>query len=266
MWNPLDGQLPSPPLEPMLRKLRQWRNLDDQEQQAVLALPCRVETIERDQSIVRKGDRPQYACLLIAGFAIGYRIVTDGSRSISALHMRGDMVDLQNTLLRNADNSVQTLSRCTIGLVPRDAIRDVAFAYPNVGMALWHDTFVDASILREWIANNARRKALARIAHLLCEIGLRLESAGLGDRHTYELPMTQEQLADCTGLTAVHVNRMIGELQARGGITRTLGHVAIVDWDRLSMISDFQDTYLHLPRPPASPVPDRVVDFPDSHS
>jgi CRP-like cAMP-binding protein len=205
------------------------------------------------QYIVREGDRPTHSCVIISGFAFRQKVVADGGRSISAIHMRGDMVDLQNSLLGFADHSVQALDRCSVGFIPRAAVKELAFAMPNVGMAMWYDTLVDASIFREWIANIARRNAAARIAHLLCEFGVRLEAAGLGAKLAYELPMTQEQLADCTGLTSVHVNRTLKLLEAAGDITRSVRHVAIADWQKISATGDFQSEYLHLRNPTLQP-------------
>jgi CRP-like cAMP-binding protein len=112
---------------------------------------------------------------------------------------------------------------------------------------LWFDAFVEASIFRERIANIARRDARARVAHLLCELGVRLEAAGLGDKLAFKLPMTQENLGDCTGLTSVHVNRTLKGLQLSGDITRSMRDVAIADWDKLSRTADFDEGYLHLP-------------------
>lgn len=238
----------SHPLQPMLRKLQQWQALEPADQQAVLALPHRVERAEAGRHIVREGDLPKHSCLLVTGFAYRHKILADGSRSISAIQMRGDMVDLQNSLLRLADHNVQAMTHCTLAFIPREAILELAFAYPRVGMAMWYDTLVDASIFREWIANVARRKAISAVAHLLCEMGVRLEAAGLGAKLYYEMPMTQDQLADCTGLTAVHVNRTLHALEASGDISRSVRRVAIADWNKISTTADFRSAYLHLPR------------------
>ena len=116
-----------------------------------------------------------------------------------------------------------------------------------IGQALWYDTLVDGSIFREWIANVGRRDARTRIAHLLCEFALRLEAAGLGNHIDWELPMTQEQLADCTGLTPIHVNRMLKVLDKDGLISRTRRAVTVNDWKALARAGDFQSAYLHLP-------------------
>jgi CRP-like cAMP-binding protein len=161
--------------------------------------------------------------------------------------MKGDIVDLQNSLLGVADHSVQALTDTDVAMIPREAIQQLAFDRPKVGMAMWYDTLVDGSIFREWIANVGRRDAYTRIAHLLCEFSLRLEVAGLGEATDYELPMTQEQIADCTGLTPVHVNRTMKVLEAEKLISRKSSRaIAIADWRKLADAGDFDSNYLHL--------------------
>jgi CRP-like cAMP-binding protein len=111
---------------------------------------------------------------------------------------------------------------------------------------MWYETRVDASIFREWTLNVGRRDARTRAAHMLCEFALRLEIAGLGERCNYELPMTQEQLADALGLTPVHTNRTLMSLGEDRLISRTQRSVRINDWPELMAVGDFDPAYLHL--------------------
>ena len=112
---------------------------------------------------------------------------------------------------------------------------------------MWLDTLVDGSIFREWIANVGRRDARTRIAHILCEFGLRLKHAGLGEETGYTLPMTQEQLGDATGLTSVHINRTLKSLEAERLIERISPRsITIGDWKKLAEVGDFDSHYLHL--------------------
>ena len=111
---------------------------------------------------------------------------------------------------------------------------------------MWIDTLIDASIFREWIMNVGRRDARERLAHIFCEFALRLESAGMGSTTGYELPMTQEQLADATGLTAVHVNRTLKAMDAEGLIKRERRFILIPDWEKLRTVAGFSELYLHL--------------------
>jgi CRP-like cAMP-binding protein len=234
-------------LAPMLRKLSKWSSFDEQDQQAVLALPHETRSIGKGNYIVRDGDKPKRSCVLLSGFAYRHKMVGNGGRQILALHMSGDVVDLQNSLLRIADHDVQALTDAEVAFIPADAIRELAFSRPTVGMAMWYDTLVDASVHREWTANVGRRDARTRMAHLLCEFGVRLHDAGLGSLCSYEIPMTQEQLADATGLTSVHVNRTLKGLDKDGLTRRTLRSVSISDWDTLARAGDFDTRYLHLP-------------------
>ena len=150
--------------------------------------------LKAGQYIVWDGDRPQNSCLLISGYAYRHKHAGNGGRQIMSIHMKGDIVDLQNSLLGLADHNVQMLTAGEVAMIPVECMRDIAFRHPNVGMAMWYETLVEGSIFREWILNIGRRNARTRIAHLLCEFAMRLEVAELGEHFAYELPITQEQL------------------------------------------------------------------------
>ena len=237
----------SSPLEPMLRKLEYRGRFSADDRAALLTLPHRLKRMEQHDYIVRDGDIAENACVLLSGFSVRQKIVGNGYRQIVSIHMKGEIVDLQNSLLKIADHSVQMLAAGQIAMIPREEITRIAFERPEIGRAMWLDTLVDGSIFREWIANVGRRDARTRVAHLLCEFSLRLKLAGLGEQTNYELPMTQEQLADSTGLTPVHINRTIKLLEAEQLIERTSARsIVIGDWRKLADAGDFQSGYLHL--------------------
>jgi CRP-like cAMP-binding protein len=234
-------------LEPLLRKLESRQKLDASDREAVLALPHKIKLLKRHDYIVREGDRAGRSYVLLSGFAVRNKIVGEGHRQIVGLHMDGDPVGLQNSILGIADHSVQMLTAGKIAMIPREEIDRIVTDRPAVARAMWLDTLVDGAILEEWVTNVGRRNARARLAHMLCEFALRLKLAGLGERTNYELPMTQEQLGDATGLTAVHINRTIKSLEADGLIARTSARFIVIgDWRTLAEAADFQSTYLHL--------------------
>lgn len=234
-------------LEPMARKLAYRVKLDAADHAAILALPCTLRTIERNHFIVRERETTTHSCVMLSGFSVRSKLVGNGNRQIVAIHMKGEMVDLQNSLLEVADHSVQALTATRIAMIPRQEIVRLAAERPNVGRAMWIDTLVEGSISREWTTNVGRRDARTRLAHLLCEFSLRLKVAGLAEENGYELPMTQEQLGDATGLTSVHVNRTIKALEAEGLIERTTPRsIQIGDWRKLAAVGDFDANYLHL--------------------
>ena len=236
-----------PALMPMLRKLRLWVNLDAADEQALLDLPHTVATVERNKAVVREGDRVSHCWLVLSGFCVRLKYVGTGGRQIVSIHMKGDLVDLQNALLGVADHTVQTLTACKMAKLPIQSIRHLTDTCPAIKDALWNDTLVDGSIHREWVANVGRRDAPTRIAHLLCEFALKLEAVNLGEQLDYELPMTQDQLADATGLTPVHVNRVLQGLEKDGLIERAAPKsVVIGNWKRLAAFGDFRPDYMHL--------------------
>jgi CRP-like cAMP-binding protein len=237
----------------MLKKLAYWHPLEKSDEQALLALPHRIRDISPHHYIVREREAATHCCIMLSGFSVRHKIVGAGARQILSIHMKGDIVDLQNSVLGTADHSVQMLTEGQVALVPRDAVRQLALDHPRIGMAMWQDTLVDASIFREWIANIGRRKALTRVAHLLCEFSLRLKVAGLGEPTNYTLPMTQDQLADAVGLTPVHVNRTLKSLEHENLIARRQRSVTIGNWQRLADVGDFDSTYLHLRAGEAAP-------------
>jgi CRP-like cAMP-binding protein len=242
----------SPPLEsqtlqPMVNRLRYWNALDADDRAAVLTLPHTVQSFQPHHYIVREYERTAHSCALLSGFAVRTKIVAGGARQICSVHMKGEMVDLQNSLLGKADHSVQMLTAGQAAMIPRAAVERLAFERPAVGKAMWIDTLVDGSIFREWIANVGRRDARTRISHLLCELALRLKVAGLGQQTDYEVPLTQEQLADATGLTSVHVNRTLKALERDSLIARSHPRsITIGDWKKLAETGDFNSNYLHL--------------------
>jgi CRP-like cAMP-binding protein len=235
-----------PILHRMLRKLAGRGNLDEADRQALLSLPFRMKVFEPSSYLVREGALPEESLLLLEGFAYRQKLTHDGSRQILSVHVPGDFVDLEGSLLNVADHNLQALTRCQVAAIPRKALKALIESNGRIANALWVDTLIDGSIFREWILNVGRRDSRERIAHLLCEFAKRLELAGMGDENGYTMPMTQEQLADCTGLTPVHVNRTLKALEADGLIARHGRSVSIPDWKRLRDAAGFSELYLHL--------------------
>jgi CRP-like cAMP-binding protein len=241
-------------LNQMLRKLESRAPLRAADRAALLALPYRQQVMQAAAYVVREGARPDRSCLILSGLACRHKVTVEGARQIVGVHIPGDFVDLEGSLLNVADHNVQTLTRCELAFIPRSAMQELILGYPRIGFALWVDTLIDASIFREWVVNVGRRDARARLAHLLCEFARRLEVAGLATEYRYELPMTQEQLADATGLTPVHVNRVLQQMSREGLLERDRRRVAIPNWERLRDVGGFSENYLHLDQlSPTSP-------------
>jgi CRP-like cAMP-binding protein len=234
------------PLELLVRNLQLRSHLPKKDRDAVLALPFTLRTLEPSTYTVREADPPEFCTVLVSGFAYRQKLTGDGARQILAIHIPGDALDFQNLFLDVSDHSIQMLTRGEVAFVPRSAMQDLARSRAAVGHAILVKILVEASIFREWVLNVGRRNSRSRLAHVLCELGVRLEAEGLADEYGYELPMTQEQLADALGLTPVHVNRTLKTLEAEGLIQRTKRNISFPDWNRLRTIADFNQRYLHL--------------------
>jgi CRP-like cAMP-binding protein len=242
----------SAPLALLGAKLSSRVPLDDVDLAALQALPHQLRDLRPSAYIVREGEVPTSCAVLCRGFAYRQKLVEDGARQILAIQLPGDLLDLQHLYLDCADHSVQALTEVTVAVIPSEAMRAIAEARPAVAHALAVDMQVEASIGREWLLNLGRRDARSRIAHLLCEVAVRLEGLDLVPTYGYELPMTQEQLGDATGLTPVHVNRMLRALEEEGLIVRTKRAISFPDWSTLRGVAGFNPNYLHLrPQRPA---------------
>jgi CRP-like cAMP-binding protein len=241
------------PLEQLLRNLELRVPLPPDDRRAILDLPYTLRTLEPATYIVREADAPQFCAVLASGFAYRQKLAGDGSRQIVGLHIPGDALDFQHLFLDVSDHNVQMLTRGDVAYVSREDLQQLARARAAIGHAILVKILVEASIFREWILNVGRRESRARLAHVLCELAIRLESEGLAEEYGYELPMTQEQLADALGLTPVHVNRTLKALEAEGLVTRNKRNISFPDWERMRGVGDFNQRYLHLePQQPLS--------------
>jgi CRP-like cAMP-binding protein len=230
----------------LLRQLERHSVLSAEDRQSLLALPYRLRRLDLGSYLVREGDEPTHCSVLISGYAFRQKLTGAGARQILAVCLPGDAVDLQNIFLDVSDHSVQLLTRCDVADVPREALQELALTRPAIGTAIIAFTLVEASILREWVVNVGRRDARARVAHILCEFAVRLEARELATGEGFELPMTQEQPADATGLTSVHVNRVLKSLETEGLISRRRRYIQFTDWRALQNIGDFSRRYLHM--------------------
>ena len=232
-------------LSPLVRKLDRLGALTPADQDLLQALPVTIREAAAGQYLVREGAPTTECCVLVTGYACRHKVAADGGRQIVSFHLAGDILDLQHLLLPVADHNVQTITDAIIAWIPKVALRRAAAESVRIADAMWRDTLIDASIFREWVLNVGRRDARSRTAHMLCEFAARRSAAGLGSPEEFDLPMTQEQIADATGLTAVHVNRMLRALEEDGAISRERRRSRIVDWPLMRRIAQFDPDYLH---------------------
>ena len=231
-----------------LLKIRARNDISAEEEKAIRDSISEVIDYPADKTIVRAGDLLTSSTLLIQGFLARYKDLSDGQRQITELHVTGDFADLHSFTLKRLDHNVMTLTRCRIGLVPHERLEAMTRDFPHLTRLYWFSTNLDAAIHREWEVSLGRRPAIARMAHLFCELHVRLKLVENADESSYDLPLTQTDLAECLGLTPVHVNRTLKELRERGLVTFRGGRVVIDDLRGLERVAEFDPAYLYLER------------------
>lgn len=232
-------------LDIFIRKLACQSPLSDDDREALRSLPHSLRRVEQNDHILREGDRAEICPILLSGFAYRHKLAADGGRQIVAIKIPGEPLDLQSLHLRVADHNLQALTAATLAVVPLVELEALVALRPTVGRALTVDILIEASIGREWLLNIGRRNALARLAHLLCELVHRLQRTGERSPDDIDMPFTQEQLADLLGLTAVHINRTLKTLEDAGGVRRSGRRLTIGDVQTLCRIAGYSDIYLH---------------------
>jgi CRP-like cAMP-binding protein len=229
-----------------IRKLESIAPLSDEERRAIESLPVRIHDLDARQDIVRDGDKPSHCALIVSGWACRYKLLSQGKRQIFSFHIAGDIPDLQSLHVPAMDHSLATVTKATMAFIPHESMRELTARHANIAALFWRDTLIDAGIFREWMVGMGRRSAFEQVAHLLCELYLKLQAVGQAGHFRCPLPVTQVDLADALGLTPVHINRVLMEMRSQGLITLKSGTLVIEAWSELLRIADFDSTYLHL--------------------
>lgn len=236
-------------VELFIRRICSRSVLTEQEIDALSTLSGRMVVAPRGDDLVLPGHAVTYSTLVVRGLLARFDQMADGKRQITALHIPGDMADLHSLPSPMPAWGIQALVPSTVLQVPHSSLERLLSAFPNLTLAFWRDTVVDASVLAKWTANIGRADAMTRTAHLLCELGVRMEAQGLASRTNFPVAFTQAQLADALGLTTVHINRTIAALRVACGLLIEKGRVGIQDWNRLASHANFDASYLFVDLP-----------------
>lgn len=237
-------------IDKLLLKLRRRHDVNAEDEKVLRAIVQPPESVSARKCVIREGEPLKRSMLLVEGIMGRYKDMRDGQRQITALHISGDFPDLHGFLLKRLDHDLLALTNCEISWIAHDALRTVTVEHPHLARMLWFGTNLDAAIHRAWTVSLGRRDAMARLAHLICELQTRFEVVGMGDEGGYALPLTQTDLAECLGLTPVHVNRVLKEMREKDLLTFKGGEVRIHDISRLRRVAEFSTGYLYLDKHP----------------
>ncbi|MHC2106379.1 MULTISPECIES: Crp/Fnr family transcriptional regulator [unclassified Methylobacterium] len=231
---------------PLILKLDSLAKLTDSDRDVLGCISANPQAVGAGTDLIRVGDKPDGVYLILDGIACRYTMRANGARQIMAYLIPGDYCDLDVAMLARMDHSIGTLSACKVVRIDLATIQDLLRHHPDITHALRLATLVDEATLREWVVNLGRRNAEERIAHLMCELLLRLRAVGRATEDGFALPVTQADLADTTGQNTVQVNRALASLQKQGLIAFSESRVEILDLARLEALAEFRPDYLHL--------------------
>lgn len=219
-------------------------NLSDAEKQVIEDSIAEIRTVPARKLLVRAGAPAHTSTLLLEGYICRYMDDREGYRQLVAVHVPGDFVDLHAFPLGRLDHDVATIGPVKIAMYQHDVIQTITERFPHLTRMLWFSTLLDSAMHREWIFRLGRLGAEGRIAHLFCELYARLEMVGLAQEGRFALPMTQPDLAEATGITGVHVNRVLRVLREREMLKFKSGQAWIMDRSGLERLAEFEPDYL----------------------
>ncbi|OSJ35676.1 hypothetical protein BSZ19_07490 [Bradyrhizobium japonicum] len=233
------------------KRIREAIGLSPSDHEALRSLRVNERVLSNRELICREGDVATHCTIVLSGFVARYKVIGDREQ-ILCFHVSGDFPDLQTLQLRVLDHNIVSIGPSRVGQVSHTQLQTILDASPKLAHAFWRETLKEAAIFREWVCNVAARDALGSIAHLICETATRLDAVGLVENDSFQLPFTQQDIANATGISAVHVNRTLQLLRSRGLIKWEARTLELIDFQELKRIADFSPNYLHLHPEPSS--------------
>jgi CRP-like cAMP-binding protein len=234
----------------LVSKLKEHSRLTSEDVAVIRSFSYTVRNLVHDEDIIRQGDDPNHAVLVVVGTVARYHLLAGGKRQFLSFHLKGDLPDAQGLFLEKMDHAVCSVGNATIASIPHKQLIKAFEQHPNVGFAIWRETLIDGAIFREAITNNSARPPTARMAHFFCELIYRAKATGISDGQTLDFPVLLPQLSDTLGMALATVNRSLSDLREAGALEFRLTKLTIFDWESLAEIGQFNSSYLHLRKPP----------------
>jgi CRP-like cAMP-binding protein len=233
-------------MTPVALKLRSWSGLTAGDIAVLDGLLVNLRQLNARDDMSGDGHMWGAVHVILDGIACRYKMTSGGRRAITAYLLPGDFCDLHLSVLGHMDHSIGALTACLVADFPQALLDDLMQTRPRIARALWWSTLVDEAILREWLVNVGHRPSDRKLAHLLCELRLRLEVVGLATPQGMKLPITQEELGDTLGISSVHVNRVFQQLKQDGLVVMHGREILFPNLARLEKFGEFNSEYLHM--------------------
>jgi CRP/FNR family transcriptional regulator, anaerobic regulatory protein len=216
------------------------------ERLALERLEERERPLRRGATLQRENDRATEMFILRKGMMMSSVLLDDGSRQILRFHFAGDMLAVSNLAYSEATETISALSDCVVCPFERPAFSALVAEHPRLAALILVYNQIERASLTDRLAALGRTSAKARVAAILIEMRNRMRVLDKGIGGSFVLGLTQEEIGDATGLTAVHVNRMLRQLEDEGMIAREAGRVTFLDERALERSANFVDRYAGL--------------------
>jgi CRP-like cAMP-binding protein len=240
--------VPKSILAKFVDKLSRHTVLTPEEQQVLLDMPMSGGSVRPDEIVVPREATVQNTCIVATGIIARTKHTRDGERQITSFYVSGDMPDLFTLMRPSPALSLRAVCSSEIIRIPHRALQEAASNYPSIAEAFWREATREGDIASEWVVNLGARSAKERLAHLFCEMAVKLDCVQDTDTH-FDFPVTQTHLGEATGLSTVHVNRSLQSLRKDGLLRFEHGKVVIPDWQAMVRAGDFDGSYLESEKP-----------------
>jgi CRP-like cAMP-binding protein len=234
---------------PLTMRMEQFTRFEQEDRQRLNELiSYPTKAFARGDVIIRMGDKVRNIHLVLTGLAARSKTLANGNVQLMAFLIPGDLCDVEVFVLEAMDHDIIAMTDTTCVLIPADEMERLLTDAGRITKAMWWSTMVDSAILREWIVGHGSRDSRERIAHLICEMLIRYRVVGETTDDAFPFPLTQEELAQATGMTPVYVNRMLQQLRSEGLIELNNKVLTVLEPKRLMEVGQYEPNYLHLVR------------------
>lgn len=230
---------------PLERKLQLYAPLSDIERVWLSEALRSVRYLPPHSDIAVEGEDPRVVYVLMEGWAGRCRHLADGRRQITSLLLPGDCCDPHVFLFPRRDHAITALTAVSVASIPGVVFQGLEARSPALERAFFFETMISAAIQREVAVSLGRRSGFERLAHLFCELHVRMNAVGLAQDNSCPMPLSQADLADALGQTPVHINRVLQELRGMGLISLRQRRLTIHNTQRLADLAHFDPVYLH---------------------
>lgn len=232
------------PMGMLVRKLARHTNLGSADRVAVGALIGHNVRALRHRALIDRDGGSGAIHVVLSGWACRFAMLPSGRRRILAFYLPGEICDFDLFTTRQVDQPIAAIGVARVAAIDRHALRQAMIRQPQIERAFWSEAALDMAIQRSWTINVGHRAADRRLAHLLCELHVRLAASGASGQAGTAFPLTQADLGDACGLTSIHTNRAIQELRRAGLLDLSGGTLWIHDWAGLCAMASFDPSYL----------------------